>query len=44
MRFNSREIQILAAQRDVNKFEKDGVLKIREKQEGLFKKGEGTME
>ena len=39
MRFNSRELAALA-QQDKNKFDKEGVLLIKERQEGLFRKGE----
>ena len=40
MRFNSRELAALA-QQDNHKFDKEGVLLIKEKQEGIFRKGEG---
>jgi len=40
MRFNNREMMILAQQRSAV-FDKEGVLQIKEKQDGLFRKGEG---
>ena len=40
MRFNSRELAFLA-QQPANRFDKEGILFIKEKQEGLFRKGEG---
>ncbi|KAK2170549.1 hypothetical protein LSH36_2g08061 [Paralvinella palmiformis] len=39
MRFNNREMMILAQQRSAV-FDKEGVLQIKEKQDGLFRKGE----
>ena len=41
--FNSRELSFLAQQPSEN-FSKEGVLMIKEKQEGLFRKGEVYME
>ncbi|KAK2184836.1 hypothetical protein NP493_251g03006 [Ridgeia piscesae] len=43
MRFNSRELAALA-QQDKNKFDKEGVLLIKERQEGIFRKGESYVE
>ena len=43
MRFNSRELAVLA-QQESHKFDKDGVLLIKEKQEGIFRKGEGNVQ
>ena len=40
MRFNGRELASIAQQPDT-KFDKEGILLIKEKQEGLFRKGEG---
>ena len=40
MRFNSKELSIIACQ-PRERFDKEGVLLIKEKQEGLFRKGEG---
>lgn len=40
MRFNSRELAYLA-QEPRDRFDKEGLLQIKEKQEGLFRKGEG---
>ena len=40
MKFNKAEIALLANQPS-HKFDKEGVLFVREKQEGFFKKNEG---
>ena len=40
MRFNHRELTILAQQK-AGRFDKEGILQIKEKQDGLFRKGEG---
>lgn len=40
MRFNKQELTTLATQPS-NKFDKEGILIITEKQEGLFRKTEG---
>lgn len=40
MRFNKNELSTLAAQPG-NKFDKEGVLNITERQEGFFRKTEG---
>ena len=40
MRFNGRELANLAQEVKLE-FDKEGLLKIKEKQEGLFRKGEG---
>ena len=42
MRFNSRELAFVAQTSSDGAFDKQGVLQIKEKQEGLFRKGEGT--
>ena len=44
MRFNSRELAFLAQTSSDTAFDKQGVLQIKERQEGLFRKGEGTHE
>lgn len=41
MRFNKQELATLATQPS-NKFEKEGVLYVTEKQEGFFRKTEGN--
>lgn len=41
MRFNKQELSTLATQPG-NKFEKEGVLYITERQEGFFRRTEGT--
>ena len=43
MKFNKAEIALLANQPS-HKFDKEGVLFVREKQEGFFKKNEGKQE
>jgi hypothetical protein len=40
MRFNSKELSTIACQ-PRERFDKEGVLLVKEKQEGLFRKGEG---
>ena len=42
MRFNSRELAVLA-QQDSSRFEKEGCLFMKLKQDKLFKKGEGRI-
>ena len=44
MRFNSRELGFLAKASSDAAFDKQGLLQIKEKQEGLFRKGEGKHE
>lgn len=41
MRFNKQELATLA-QQPSNKFEKEGILHITERQDGFFRKTEGT--
>ena len=43
MKFNKAEVALLASQPS-SKFEKEGVLFVREKQEGFFKRNEGELE
>ena len=43
MKFNKAEVALLASQPSC-KFEKEGVLFVREKQEGFFKRNEGELE
>ena len=43
MKFNKAEVALLASQPS-SKFEKEGVLFVREKQEGFFKRNEGEFE
>ena len=43
MKFNKAEVVLLASQPS-SKFEKEGVLFVREKQEGFFKRNEGELE
>ena len=43
MRFNSRELAFLAQSSPEASFDKQGLLQMKEKQEGLFRKGEGMM-
>jgi len=40
MRFNSKELAVLA-QQDGSKFDKEGTLFMKQKNDKLFKKGEG---
>jgi len=40
MRFNAKELTCLACQSS-DQFDKEGVLFVKERQEGLFRKGEG---
>ena len=40
MRFNSKEL-VWLAQQPAERFDKYGFLQLKEKQEGLFRKGEG---
>ena len=42
MRFNEKELKTLALQNS-QKFEKEGNLKLTEKQEGFFRKTEGDL-
>lgn len=42
MRFNKQELATLATQPS-NKFDKEGVLFITERQEGFFRRAEGTV-
>ncbi len=42
MRFNKQELATLATQPS-NKFDKEGVLFITERQEGFFRRSEGTV-
>ena len=44
MRFNSRELAFLAQTSSDGAFDKQGVLQIKEKQEGLFRKKEKVHE
>lgn len=41
MRFNSRELAFMVHNSNDDTFDKQGILQIKEKQEGLFRKGEG---
>ena len=41
MRFNAKELSLIACQ-PRERFDKEGVLFVKEKQEGLFRKGEGV--
>ena len=43
MRFNGRELANMA-QESKGGFDKEGPLQIKEKQEGLFRKGEGELQ
>ena len=42
MRFNSRELAFLVHNSPDDVFDKQGILQIKERQEGLFRKGEGN--
>ena len=42
MRFNAKELTCLACQSS-DQFDKEGVLFVKERQEGLFRKGEGCI-
>jgi len=42
MRFNAKELTCLACQSS-DQYDKEGVLIVKERQEGLFRKGEGRV-
>jgi len=42
MRFNAKELACLACQTS-DQYDKEGVLFVKERQEGLFRKGEGCI-
>ena len=44
MRFNKSEVAALALGQPSHKFEKEGVLFVREKQEGFFRRSESKLE